>query len=113
MLTEDTMLWNLSREAQAIQTVTKKGEVQPWFHKNHTHDEGASSQKLDFLSVESNHALFGNDSFNVTGNHNLKVNMMDELAIDRGGEFLFINATKIQSDRNITVYITLEEFEET
>ena len=84
MLIDDIELWWASKEGNAICSVTKSLETQYWFTEGHVHDEGASSQKLPFVSNETNNEWFGYDSFNETGNHNLLVNINSLLAIDRG-----------------------------
>lgn len=57
-----------------------------------------------------NNYLFGPDSFDITGNHNIKVNIANEVATDRGGKWVFFNATKIVSDESFELTIALEPF---
>ena len=66
---------------------------------------------MPFVSVEQNNAWFGEDSFNETGNHNLLVNLLNELAIERGAKSVFFNANLLDSPEDeFTFWMTPEAF---
>lgn len=66
---------------------------------------------MPFFSVDQNNAWFGEDSFNETGNHNLLVNLLNELAIERGAEYVFLNANLLDSsDESFMLWMTPEAF---
>lgn len=62
------------------------------------------------MSPKWNNRLFGNDSFDITGNYNQKVDIQNKLASDRGGKYVLVNATKIFSDKNFELTLALEPF---
>jgi len=68
--TNNTLLWELSRLSNATVSVTHSNEIQPWFTPSHVGNIGDTSQNLPFVSKEINNQLFGNDSFDLTGNYN-------------------------------------------
>ena len=54
--------------------------------------------------------MFGEDSFTETGNHNLLVNLKNKLAIERGAESVFLNATALILSKKIYVKIGFDFF---
>jgi len=68
--------------------VTHSGEIQPWFTPSHVGNIGDTSQKLPFVSKETNNYYFGNDSFDLTGNYNQFVDIRKEVAIERGFKYI-------------------------
>ena len=98
MLTDDIILWYLSRQVNATRTITQEGATLPFFQPEHINDEGASSQKVPFFSKKLNNDLFGEDSFEITGNHNLKVNINNNLLVDRGSKFVEMDLSQINTN---------------
>ena len=106
--TNDTKLWKEVQRSKAIKTLTVLKEVQSWFWPEHTHDDGASSQKISFLPEKVNNFLFGGDSFDDQQNYNQLVDINKELALDRGGEWMLFNADILSIDRDYKVQASLE-----
>lgn len=62
------------------------------------------------MSTRINNQLFGNDSFDLTGNHNQKVDIRNELATERAAKYILIDATLLDSDENYELTVALEPF---
>ena len=84
----------------AIISLTQANEEQEWFTEKHTHDAGATSQKVGFFPVELNNYLFGEDSFDLQYNHNQKVDIKKDVATERGAQYILIDASNIESDED-------------
>jgi len=57
-----------------------------------------------------NNQLFGNDSFDLTGNHNQKVDIRNELATERAAKYILIDASVLESDEDFELTVALEPF---
>jgi len=107
--TNDTLLWELSRLSHAIVSVTQTNQIQPWFTPSHVGNHGDTSQKLSFFSNETNNYYFGNDSFDLTGNHNQLVDIQKEVATGRGFKYIMINTTLLESETGETFELTIAD----
>lgn len=50
------------------------------------------------MSVKANNNLFGSDSFDLTGNHNMKVNIREKVATERAAKYIMMDASLIDPD---------------
>ena len=57
-----------------------------------------------------NNQLFGNDSFDLTGNHNQKVDIRNEVATERAAKYILIDASVLESDEDFELTVALEPF---
>lgn len=65
---------------------------------------------MGFFSIEFNYRWFGEDSFDLQGNHNQMVDIRKELAIERGATWVEMDVTKMISDEVFSLIATLEPF---
>lgn len=63
--------------------------------------------------MKQNNNLFGNDSFDLTGNHNTKVNIRNQVATERAAKYIMMDASLIDpdsSDEDFELTIAPEPF---
>ena len=79
------------------------------FIKEHTNDWGANSQQIFFLSKQQNNNIFGKDAYKDESleynqdNYNTLVKVSNKTALERGAEFIIIDASKITLENtNVT-----------